>query len=197
MTLKHPWQGLSRLQSTRIEGVTTGRRMWRVSLWGGTSVHWYLFRFIHFYFMYDHVCVCAWVCVCTTCVQSLQRPEESTRFSRMEVTRGCELPHEGWQSNPGLFPEQPVALTHWAKLNRKKLMAFEVNEVWILHLINTISQINSPNQNIKLVHYFFFKNFSFPLYFLSMPIVFPLISLCLLFPVLVAVLAVSLVPLRS
>ena len=46
--------------------------------------------------------ICLLVCVCTVCMQCLQRPDENGGSSETVVTDDCELPCGFWKSNLGL-----------------------------------------------------------------------------------------------
>lgn len=53
---------------------------------------------------------CLPVCLCTTCLQFPQRPEEDTKSHRTGVTDDCELPCGSWGSGPGSLEKQPLLL---------------------------------------------------------------------------------------
>ena len=104
------------------------------------SQRFYLFLyfpwFIHFFlfwnglmFCYFIVCLfidcfpsfliflCVWlfclhVCMCTTCMQCLWRPEEGSRFPGTGITSGCEPPCGCGNWTQVLWKEQQVLLTN-------------------------------------------------------------------------------------
>lgn len=60
--------------------------------------------------------LCVWLfclreCLCTTCVQCPQRPEEGTRLPGTEVTGGCQPSFACWELIPRPQQEQLVLLT--------------------------------------------------------------------------------------
>lgn len=54
---------------------------------------------------------CLQVCMCTTCVQYLWRPEVGVQVSATGVTGGCELPCGCWELSTDPLQDQPVLLT--------------------------------------------------------------------------------------
>lgn len=62
------------------------------------------------------VVFCLHVCMCTTLVCYLKRPEEGIRFTATGVTDICELLCVCWELNPDSLENQAVLLTMKASL---------------------------------------------------------------------------------
>lgn len=66
--------------------------------------------FIRFFFL------CVWLfhlpaCLCTTCMQGSERPEEGVKSPRTWATKGCEQPCGRWEANLSPLKEQSMLLT--------------------------------------------------------------------------------------
>lgn len=71
----------------------------------------FLFNFCNknIYFHFMHLGICLNVCLYTTCMQCIQRSEESTQSSW--ITDSCEPPSRCWEQKCGPLQEKPVLLT--------------------------------------------------------------------------------------
>ena len=64
------------------------------------------------------------VCLCTTCMQCPQRPEEGSKSLGTGVIGSCEPPCRCWEPNSGLLEEKLVVLIAEPSLFPKFLLIF-------------------------------------------------------------------------
>lgn len=82
--------------------------------------------------------LCFHVCLCTTCIQYLQRPDEGVKLPRTEVTDGCKPSYGAWDLNPSSPEEQSALLTNEPSHLSSPRSILEGWKVWFLIALSMI-----------------------------------------------------------